>query len=233
MANGMRILVIGDIHGCFRSLNTVIEAAGAGRDDVIITLGDYVDRGPNSAEVVDWVMRGALSGSVIPIRGNHELMMLSARQDGSAFHDWLGWGGDTTLCSYSGQDVGFLEDVPAEHWEFLEMGCRRFFETETHFFVHASADPNLPLDRQSDYTLFWEKFYDPPPHRSGKIMICGHTAQKSGMPHDIGHAICIDTYAYGGGWLTCLEPETGHYWQANEHGETRSARLEGPTKQRR
>ena len=228
----MRTLAIGDIHGCFRALKTVVEAAGVTDKDFVITLGDYIDRGPNSAAVVDWVMNRAYTGNVIPIRGNHEIMMLTARQDMGAFHDWLGWGGDTTLCSYSGQDVGSFDDVPDEHWSFLEAGCRRYFETETHFFVHASADPQLPLERQSDQTLFWEKFYNPPPHRSGKIMICGHTAQKSGLPCDIGHAVCIDTYAYGGGWLTCLEPETGQYWQANERGESRSASLASPLKHR-
>jgi serine/threonine protein phosphatase 1 len=228
----MRTLAIGDIHGCFRALNTVIEAAEVTDKDVVITLGDYVDRGPDSKAVVDWIMNRAYLGNAIPIRGNHEIMMLTARQNMTAFHDWLAWGGDATLCSYSGQDVGSFDDVPEEHWVFLEAGCRKYFETETHFFVHASANPNLPLDRQDDYALFWEKFHDPPPHRSGKIMICGHTAQKSGVPSDLGHAVCIDTYAYGGGWLTCLDPETGQYWQANELGESRSASLAGPLKHR-
>jgi serine/threonine protein phosphatase 1 len=50
-------------------------------------------------------------------------------------------------------------------------------------------------------------------------MICGHTSQKSGQIKSVGHAICIDTFAWGGGWLTCLDVDTGHYWQANNDGE--------------
>ena len=69
--------------------------------------------------------------------------------------------------------------------------------------------------------LRWEPFNNPPPHQSGKIMVCGHTAQKRGDPLNLGHAICIDTHAWGGGWLTCLDTSIGRIWQSNEHGEVR------------
>jgi serine/threonine protein phosphatase 1 len=69
--------------------------------------------------------------------------------------------------------------------------------------------------------LYWESFDNPPPHASGKIMICGHTSQKSGRPRGLGHAVCIDTWAYGQGWLTCLDVGSGKYWQADQQGETR------------
>jgi serine/threonine protein phosphatase 1 len=75
--------------------------------------------------------------------------------------------------------------------------------------------------------LYWEHFRNPPAHVSGKVMVCGHTPQKSGRPRSIGHAICIDTWVYGKGWLTCLDVESGKYRQANERGETRSDWLEG------
>jgi serine/threonine protein phosphatase 1 len=76
--------------------------------------------------------------------------------------------------------------------------------------------------------LYWEKFDHPPPHESGKIMVCGHTPQASGRPLDIGHAICIDTQAYKpSGWLTCLDVASGRYWQANQQGETREGWLQG------
>ena len=73
----------------------------------------------------------------------------------------------------------------------------------------------------------WESFNDPPPHESGKVMVCGHTSQKSGVPRNIGHAVCIDTWACGRGWLTCLDVGSGRYWQANQRGETRASWLEG------
>jgi serine/threonine protein phosphatase 1 len=56
-------------------------------------------------------------------------------------------------------------------------------------------------------------------------MICGHTSQKSGVPRDVGHAVCLDTHAFGGGWLTCLEPGTGLYWQSNQQGQLRTSQL--------
>ena len=67
-------------------------------------------------------------------------------------------------------------------------------------------------------------------HESGKTLICGHTSQDSGLPVNLGHSICIDTAAYKDGWLTCLEVDSGHYWQTNQEGERRkdviSAHLE-------
>jgi serine/threonine protein phosphatase 1 len=74
--------------------------------------------------------------------------------------------------------------------------------------------------------LFWESFTDRGPHDSGKIMICGHTQQRSGVPLNLGHAVCLDTWAYGNGWLTCLDATTGRIWQANQKGERRTAELD-------
>ena len=132
----MRLLAIGDIHGCFRALKTLVDFVGLREGDVLITLGDYVDRGPDSRLVLDW------------------------------------------------------------------------------------------LDEQPDCMLYWEKFDDPPAHQSGKVMVCGHTSQKSGMPLSVGHAVCIDTWACGDGWLTCLNPRSGDHWQANQAGQTRQSSLQ-------
>ncbi len=223
----MRILAIGDIHGCFRALTAVAKAASIVPADLIIALGDYVDRGPNSYAVLDWLIERAKSDSLIALRGNHEIMMLRARDDACQMQEWLANGGDATLSSYSPLgDQGTLHDVPEEHWAFLENGCRDWYETESHFFVHANAYTDIPLNEQPEFMLFWEQFNDPQPHESGKIMICGHTPQKSGRPTNLGHAVCIDTWAHGDGWLTCLDVATGRYWQANELGKTRTDYLE-------
>ena len=71
--------------------------------------------------------------------------------------------------------------------------------------------------------LRWESFGLPAPHESGRVMVCGHTSQKSGRSRNVGHAICIDTYAHGGGWLTCLDTGSGRVWQANERGAQRTS----------
>jgi serine/threonine protein phosphatase 1 len=218
----MRYLAVGDIHGCFKALTTLAAFVPFQPEDWLITLGDYVNRGPNSCAVLDWLISRKQRGNLVALRGNHELMMLQARESEEGFQRWLDYGGAATLASYSPfGDAGRLVDIPEEHWRFLEDETRGWFETATHFFVHANAYPDCPLDEQPDFMLYWEKFADPPAHESGKIMVCGHTSQKSGLPRSVGHAVCIDTWAYGKGWLTCLDVGSGKYWQANEQGETR------------
>lgn len=223
----MRTLAIGDIHGCFQALSTLVEAARLSPDETLITLGDYVNRGPESKAVLDWLIDRSREGRLIPLMGNHEIMMLRARESEHALANWLNSGGSQTLTSYSlfGDD-GSLADIPEAHWDFLENRLLKFHETERHLFVHARLVPDLPLEEQPDYLLFWESLEeDVPPHDSGKTVICGHTSQKSGEPWNLGHTVCIDTAACKGGWLTCLDVDTGDYWQANEAGETRTGLL--------
>jgi serine/threonine protein phosphatase 1 len=219
----VRHLAIGDIHGCFTALATLAATVPFQPEDLLITLGDYVDRGPDSRAVLEWLRERYQQGTLIPLRGNHEIMMLQARESAEALQRWLSYGGTAVLASYArpGTD-GSLADIPASHWQFLEEETRAWYETSTHFFVHANAYPDYPLQEQPDYMLYWEKFHDPPPHASGKIMICGHTPQKAGTPRSIGHAICLDTWVYGQGWLTCLDVQSGQYWQANQQGATRT-----------
>jgi serine/threonine protein phosphatase 1 len=228
----MRILAIGDIHGCSIAFDTLIAAVKPQPNDKIITLGDYVDRGPDSKGVINRLMALHETGRLTALRGNHELMMLQFR-DRAALpkalrhrkkSQWRNMGGDATLASYSKSGkAGKLADVPDKHWDFIDYVCVNWCETERHFFVHANAYPDLPLAEQPDYMLFWEKFGNPVPHLSGKTMVCGHTSQKSGVPLNLGHAICIDTRVYGKGWLTCLDVTSGRVWQANQAGQQRTA----------
>jgi serine/threonine protein phosphatase 1 len=108
--------------------------------------------------------------------------------------------------------------IPGQHWEFLEQRLSDYLETETHLFVHANAYPDAPMSEQPDYMLRWERCDDISPHESGKIIVCGHTPQKSGRPMNRGYAICLDTNACRGGALTCMEVESGKIWQADESG---------------
>lgn len=222
----MRILAIGDIHGCLLAFDTLLAMAEPGPEDWLVTLGDYVDRGPDSCGVMDRLVELAAGGRLIALRGNHEEMMLDARRDKIVYSLWLQYGGDQTLDSYArhGYD-GTLAGVPAAHWNFLENQCVDWFEASSHFSVHASVDPDKPLAEQPITMLRWQKFERPAPHRSGKTMICGHTYQESGFPRNLGHAVCIDTWIYGDGWLTCLDVESGHFWQANQQGQQRAGEL--------
>jgi serine/threonine protein phosphatase 1 len=224
----MRILAIGDIHGCLTALDALLDRVAPAPDDLLITLGDYVDRGPDSSGVLDRVIALHEDGRLIALRGNHDVMMLKARERVDV-RLWLACGGKQTLASYgvAFPESGDLSPVPADHWEFLEHHLRDWYETETHFFVHASAYPDLPLDEQPDYMLHWEKLVDRVEHESGKVMVCGHTKQHSGRPLDLGTTVCLDTGAYEDyGWLTCLDVINGRYWQANQRGQTRQGRLD-------
>lgn len=230
-AGGMkRQLVMGDLHGCYDALRTLCDAVGLTPADTLITLGDYVNKGPDSRRVIDWLLE--LDGwlTLVPLRGNHDLLMHNARFDRAAYHRWQRAGGEATLRSYAGSTgrVGTLADVPASHWQFLDKRLLPSFATDTHFFVHAGVDPALPLEDQPPAMLYECTFSDPKPHCSGKIMVCGHTAQKSGVPLVTGHAICLDTWCSGRGWLSCLNLGSALVHQANQGGATRVVRLPAP-----
>ncbi|HKI38314.1 MAG TPA: metallophosphoesterase family protein [Gemmataceae bacterium] len=225
----MRTLAIGDIHGCSQALRALLDRVEPTADDRIITLGDYVDRGPDSYGVIEQLLALHRSSRLIALLGNHEDMMLEARKSDEALRGWLDCGGKQALASYSPLgDGGKLVDVPDEHWDFLENVCVAWYETDTHIFVHANVYPDLPMDEQPDYMLRWESIgeHNSGPHCSGKVLVCGHTQQRSGLPLNLGHAVCIDTWAYGNGWLTCLDVMTGRLWQANQAGRVRTLWLD-------
>ncbi|MFM8891242.1 MAG: metallophosphoesterase family protein [Planctomycetia bacterium] len=214
----MRTLVIGDIHGCHRSLVALEAAARITPADLVITLGDHIDRGPDSRGVVEWLIRRHATGRLTALRGDHELMLLAARDSASAHAEWLACGGDAVLASYG---VRHVRELPRRHLEFLETGLVAHALAARHFCVHANAYPDVPIEEQPDFMLYWEDFGRPRPHESGLTMVCGHTPQHSGWPLDLGHAVCLDTGAGFGGWLTCLDLAHGFCWKANERGETR------------
>ncbi len=213
-----RTLAIGDIHGCLDHLDALLAAIDLKPSDHLILLGDYIDRGPDSAGVLKRLLRLSSTHRLSCIKGNHEDLMLDARNGPQPFAEWILNGGDATLQSYAGTRAS-LRDVPAEHWRFLETSLVDYVETKTHIFVHASAQPDLPMDEQPDYMLRWERFEDIRPHNSGKTLICGHTPQKDGTPHNKGFAICLDTHACGFGLLTCLDIKSGKITQADENAQ--------------
>jgi serine/threonine protein phosphatase 1 len=222
----MRILAIGDIHGCLRALITLLKAVQPRPEDLIITLGDYVDRGPDSFGVIEHLLALRQTHQLIALRGNHEEMMMAARDVPKSLPNWLMCGGRQALASYATDGgPGSVDDIPESHWDFLENGCRDWHETATHLFAHGAVYPDLAMREQPGYILRWETVYSTVAHCSGKTLICGHTQQRNGLPLDLGHAICIDTWAYGKGWLTCLDVINRHVWQAKESGSQREFRL--------
>ena len=215
-----RIIAIGDIHGCLAALEAVLAAVDPARDDTIVALGDYVDRGPDARGVLETLIALAKRTQLVPLLGNHDEMMLDVcRGSTELLGDWLLFGGNATLASYGSDDPA---DVWPAHLEFLAR-CPLAFETARHFFVHANYWEDLPLDQSPREVLLWAslKQYMPGPHVSGKTAIVGHTSQKNGEVLDLGYLKCIDTWCYGDGWLTALDVETGRCWQADKRGRLR------------
>lgn len=226
-----RTLAIGDIHGCFTALTTLWNVVQPQPQDQVITLGDYVDRGPDSRGVLDFLLGQMGRVRLFPLMGNHDIMMVNAWRDGDTKY-WLEYGGDKTLLSYGrrGRSGTFI-DVSDAHWDFLAEACAWYHETPTHIFVHAGVDPGAPMDEQIPLRLFWEKLQPAvaQPHDSGKTVICGHSSQKSGLPLDLGFITCIDSCVYcANGWLSCLDVDRRYVWQANEAGEVREFPLDDP-----
>jgi serine/threonine protein phosphatase 1 len=213
-----RTIAIGDIHGCSAALRALLTAIDPQADDTLVPLGDYIDRGPDSKGTIDELMALDQRCRLVPLLGNHELMLLDVIDGEGFLPPWLSCGGAATLRSYGGN----LEDIPDAHLDFIR-GCRKYYETATHFFVHANYEYDIPLAEQPDYLLFWEHlhFRMPRRHQSGKTAVVGHTSQKSGEVFDAGHVVCIDTFCHGGGWLTALDVASGRIWQADRAGTLR------------
>ena len=211
-----RKIAISDIHGCSIALESLLKLIDPKPDDTIICLGDFVDRGLDSKGVLDLLIELSDRCNLVPILGNHDEMMLKARDDESGFVIWTSCGGYSALASYGDSDK--LDQIPDSHFEFLE-SCVSLFETDTHFFVHASYKPNTPFERQDRLTLRWESISEnlPGPHFSGKIAVVGHTPQSAIL--DIGHLICLDTGCGFDGLLTAMDVHSRQVWQVDERGQ--------------
>src|SRR5438128_1784509 len=120
-----RTLAIGDVHGCSTALKILIEAIDPGSEDTIVTLGDYIDRGPDSRGVIEQLIDLAHRCTLVPLQGNHEEMFFGAMDSRSGFNFWMQFGGDAMLRSYG--ENAELSDIPGRHIKFLK-DCRSFYE---------------------------------------------------------------------------------------------------------
>jgi serine/threonine protein phosphatase 1 len=221
-----RTIAIGDIHGCADALAGLIQAIKPGPEDVLITLGDHIDRGPNSRGVLDQLVWLADRCRLIPLLGDHEEMLMEALHDSALVGRWLRCGGVETLRSYGwaeGSSGRMLADwIPERHQTFLA-GCLPYHETNSHLFTHAGYQPEVPMNQQLEVVLRWRitDALSAVPHCSGKTAVVGHTPQLSGEILDLGFLICIDTNCVRGGWLTALDTGTGQRWQVDKAGRAR------------
>lgn len=215
-----RLLAIGDVHGCRVALKKLLKLVELRKEDTVVMLGDYVDRGPNSKGVISDLLKWKWEAKLVILKGNHELIMERAPLSRTHEGYWLEVGGEETLNSYGGH----LKMVPKKHWKFIKE-ARPYYETEDFIFVHGGLSPNKALEDQDLEEVCWRRFRDAKAHFSGKTVICGHTVQRKGLPIDKGHSICIDTAACRSGWLTCLDAGSGRFWQTSENGDVRTGKL--------
>lgn len=215
-----RLFAIGDIHGCLAALDRLLEEINPQPQDTVVTLGDYVDRGPDSKGVIDRLIQLGERTHWMGILGNHEQMMLDVVRHGEPHHAWLRYGGVETLDSYG--FTGHLDFLPPEHERFFD-ALGDYIELQDYLFMHAAYDPQLPMDQQPLEMLRWHSLRDgvPGPHYSGKTAVVGHTANRAGEVLDVGHLLCIDTCCYGGGWLTAVELHSRTFWQVSQQGQLR------------
>jgi serine/threonine protein phosphatase 1 len=195
---------IGDVHGrsdLLVDLLDAIEADARGQAYRLVFLGDYIDRGPASAGVIE-ILRGlsrARAGEITCLLGNHEAMLLESLQDPAATRLWLLNGGSSTLESFG---VERPEDLPGDLTEWLSTLPIRSEDDQRHY-VHAGFRPGRPLMRQSPEDFLWirEPFlscdYD-----FGKHVVHGHTALVTGLPEVRRYRTNLDTAAIYGGPLT-------------------------------
>ena len=215
-----RLYVIGDIHGRLDLLDRLIVAIARdveehGPKAITITLGDYIDRGPDSRGVLDRLMDNPFPTPYVALKGNHEALLAAFLADPAVGAQWRLLGGLETLHSY-GVPVSALAisknydeaaarlrvAMPPKHLGFLQ-SLKSWHGHGKYFCCHAGVRPGVALDRQSDEDLIWirDEFL-----RSkidfGKIVVHGHTPVPE--PEVLPNRINIDTGAFATGKLTCI-----------------------------
>ena len=200
-----KIFVVGDIHGCFDKLCALMDKIPINfTRDQLIFIGDYIDRGPSSLEVVDYLIDLKKRWpATIFLKGNHE-DMLEKYLDGSDRFTYLLNGGQRTLDAYLNLPNNPGEyPVPPAHLEFFK-SLHRYYQTDDYIFVHAGLRKKVSLESQKTIDLFWirdEFIYSE--FDFGKRVIFGHTPFKEPLVHT--NKIGIDTGAVYGNRLTCLQ----------------------------
>lgn len=226
-----RRIVIGDVHGHYDGLMTLLEAIAPSSDDEIYFVGDLIDRGPKSAQVVKFVKQSGYAC----LLGNHEQMLLDVLGDGeingAALQGWLYSGGSATVNSYGDggippEDVKWMATLPT----YLDLG--------DIWLVHAGVNPRLPVEKQTADELCWirEEFHSMPrPYFHDKLIITGHTITftfPGVAPGQLATGngwLDIDTGAYHqkSGWLTALDVTNQLVYQVNvARRKVRKRRLE-------
>jgi serine/threonine protein phosphatase 1 len=215
----MKTFVVGDIHGEYGQLQRLMEKIPIEKDSAIIFLGDYIDRGFQSKEVVDFLLHIEKQNPCIFLKGNHEDMMLSKM---SPYYTpamfylpgcWQWNGGTTTLQSYG---IGDLKDMPDKHKHFFN-NLKDYHENDNWYFVHAGLK-SKPPEKETAEVLLWHRYYSTDEYKLPKNLIIGHSVVKGGVKIDRTPSgatlVNIDTGSGKGGFLSAIEISTLESWRA-------------------
>lgn len=189
----MGLIAIGDIHGCPKSLDALLDRINPSSDDHLLFIGDYIDRGPDSKAVIDRLLDLREEVECTFLRGNHEAMMLGYLDSG-AFNLWRVNGGISTLQSYANEGESEF-DIPESHAEFVR-NTKLYHETDDFFFVHAGLKAHLTIEKnleEGDEKVFlWERGHlEASEYAWEKPVVCGHTPRPEPINRD--KLILIDT----------------------------------------
>ncbi|MEP1442857.1 MAG: metallophosphoesterase family protein [Hyphomicrobiales bacterium] len=229
--NDMRIYAIGDSHGCLDELKALDQMisddlkAQPVKNHTIIFLGDYVDRGPDSAGCFQYLLeRRAADPNVVCLKGNHEEKMVEFLANPIKLaNSFLTYGGDTLAASYGIEAPSLSVDddvmrkfcealqaaVPSHHLDFIDSLLSHVILGD-YMFVHAGIRPNVPLDEQTAHDMMWiRREFVPYKELHEKVIVHGHTPHR--RPEVMANRINVDTLCYDTGNLTAVVLE------GNEH----------------
>lgn len=189
----MGLIAIGDIHGCPKSLDAILDRIDPSPDDHLLFIGDYIDRGPDSKSVIDRLLDLREEVPCTFLRGNHEAMMIEYLDTG-AFSLWRMNGGTSTLRSYRRPGASEI-NIPEAHVEFVRE-TKLYHETEDFLFVHAGLKPELSieenLEQGDEEVLLWERGHlNASEVAWEKPVVCGHTPRPEPINRE--KLILIDT----------------------------------------
>jgi serine/threonine protein phosphatase 1 len=219
MSESTRRIFIGDVHGHYDGLMTLLEAIAPNGGDQVYFLGDLIDRGPRSAQVVDFVQKSDYHC----LLGNHEQLMIDAFPKGRAFgpglQAWLYSGGQATVASYKNMDL------LAEHLEWIKT-LPMYMDLGDIWLVHAGVHPEIPIEDQGSHEFCWirEEFHSiAQPYFADKLIVTGHTITftlPGVSPGELAQGmgwLDIDTGAYHqkSGWLTGVDITNRRVYQVN------------------
>jgi serine/threonine protein phosphatase 1 len=226
-----RLFAIGDIHGCVDELDVMLRTIAPVKGDTVVFVGDYIDRGPASREVVELLLELQQGpAEMVFLKGNHEDMLLSfIGLPGHYGESFIYNGGAPTLENYGISEANLAETaqiIPPRHVEFFT-SLRNSYLRPPYLFVHAGVMPGRPLEEQDDEDLLWIRHdFIFNPHELGVTVIFGHTPMRTVMvdrPYKLG----IDTGLVYGGKLSCLELTEGVVYQLGRGGrQVRTGRLD-------